>query len=126
MTYVYFISNANQSVVKIGVANKPMKRLKTFQTGNHEELILLRVIKLPSRDSAFKLESALHKKFKKYHIRGEWFRLSESLLEFIENYEEQNLFQNSSWLEDVISYLGILASVLGVGLLILVILNQYD
>lgn len=120
MTYVYFISNATQSVVKIGVANKPVKRLKTFQTGNHEELIILRVIKLPNRNTAFQLESALHKKFKKYHIRGEWFKLSETLVEFIENYQAQKL----SLIEQSISYLGIFASLLGVVLLSIVILNR--
>jgi predicted GIY-YIG superfamily endonuclease len=121
VTYVYFIANAGQSVVKIGVANKPVKRLKTFQTGNHEELIILRVIKVPNRNTAFQLESALHKKFQKYHIRGEWFKLSDTLVEFIENYQSQKL----SIIEHSISYLGMIASILGVGLLIVLVLNGY-
>lgn len=121
MTYVYFISNAKQTVVKIGVANKPNKRLKTFQTGNHEELIILRVIKLSNRSSAFELESTLHKKFQKYHIRGEWFRLSDTLVEFIEHYQSEQ----PSFIDAFISYLGITASVLGVVLLGILVWNGY-
>ncbi|CAA6817164.1 MAG: Unknown protein, partial [uncultured Sulfurovum sp.] len=56
MTYVYFITNGRKNVVKIGVAKNPSKRLKTFQTANHEKLIVLRVIRLNSRTEAFRLE----------------------------------------------------------------------
>lgn len=121
MTYVYFISNERQSVVKIGVANKPLRRLKTFQTANHEELRILRVIKVPNRDIAFQLESALHKKFKKYHVRGEWFRLTKTLLHFIETYQETKV----SLVDQSISYLSMIASILGFTLLGLLLLNGY-
>lgn len=87
MTYVYFITNGRKNVVKIGVAKNPSKRLKTFQTANHEKLIVLRVIRLNSRTEAFRLERALHQKFKKYHIRGEWFKLTSTVLSFIENFQ---------------------------------------
>lgn len=121
MTYVYFISNERQSVVKIGIANKPLRRLKTFQTANHEALILLRVIKVPSREMAFQLESALHQKFKKYHIRGEWFKLTVSLRHFIETYEGATL----SVVDQFISYLTTIASLLGVVLIVLLFFNGY-
>ena len=101
MTYLYFISTTQKKVVKIGIANKPNKRLKTFQTANHEELIILRVIKVKNRALAFELETALHQKFKKYHIRGEWFKLTPTVVKFIENYQNNNL----SVFEEVLIYL---------------------
>ena len=119
MTYVYFISTKRKKVVKIGVANNPKKRLKTFQTANHEELIILRVIKVANRDLAFKLESALHQKFKKYHIRGEWFKLTPTVIDFIENYQINNI----SLLEEVILYLGNTTLFLGLLLIVLLFLK---
>ena len=100
MTYVYFISTKRKNVVKIGIANNPNKRLKTFQTANYEELIILRVIKVENRALAFKLETALHQKFKKYHIRGEWFKLTPTVINFIENYQIDNI----SLLDELVIY----------------------
>ena len=87
MTYVYFIANQRKTVVKIGIANNPQKRLKTFQTANHEELIILRILKVKNRTEAFQIETALHRKFIKHHIRGEWFKLTRTVESFIEDYQ---------------------------------------
>ena len=115
MTYLYFISTTRKKVVKIGIANNPNKRLKTFQTANHEELIILRVIKVENRALAFKLETALHQKFKKYHIRGEWFKLTPTVIDFIETYQIDNI----SLLEELVFYFRNIALVLVVLLIIL-------
>lgn len=115
MTYVYFISTKRKKVVKIGIANNPEKRLKTFQTANYEELVILRVIKVANRDLAFKLENALHQKFKKYHIRGEWFKLTPTVIKFIENYQINNM----SLFEEVILYLRNTTFFLGLLLILL-------
>ncbi|CAA6815813.1 MAG: Unknown protein [uncultured Sulfurovum sp.] len=120
MTYVYFIVNEQQSVVKIGVANKPMRRLKTFQTANHEALSILKVIQMADRSTAFELESALHKKFKKYHVRGEWFKLTSPLLNFIETYQETK----PPFIDQLIVYLKTLAIGLGLTLFIVFLLNK--
>jgi len=101
MTYVYFITNQRETVVKIGIANNPLQRLKTFQTANHEELIILKTIKLKTRAEAFQLETALHRKFKKFHIRGEWFKLTGTVESFIENYNPDE----PSMVEEWINYL---------------------
>ncbi len=116
MTYVYFISTKRKNVVKIGIANNPNKRLKTFQTANHEELIILRVIKVENRALAFKLETALHKKFKRYHIRGEWFKLTPTIIDFIENYQIDNV----SLLEALIVYFRNITFILAFLLILLV------
>ena len=115
MTYVYFISTTRKNVVKIGIANNPNKRLKTFQTANHEELIILRVIKVENRALAFKLETALHQKFKKYHVRGEWFKLTPTLIKFIESYQIHNM----SLLEELVFYFRNITLILVVLLIIL-------
>lgn len=115
MTYVYFIANQRKTVVKIGIANNPQKRLQTFQTANHEKLIILRVIKVKSRTEAFQFETTLHKKFKKFHIRGEWFKLTRTVQSFIEHYRPDEPSKSEQWiicLSNFILFLGIILIVL--------------
>ena len=119
MTYVYFISNKRKNVVKIGVASNPDKRLKTFQTANHEELIILRRIRLKNPTEAFNFESVLHKKFRKYHIRGEWFKLTSTVLDFIETYQIKEV----SIVEQSIIYLNVIFFILVAVLLFLLGFN---
>ena len=119
MTYLYFISTTRKNVVKIGIAKNPNKRLKTFQTANYEKLIILRVIQVPTRNLAFELEKALHQKFKKYHIRGEWFKLTPTIINFIENYQTDN----PSVIEDFILYLQYIIIILGFFLMLLFFFN---
>ena len=119
MTYVYFIATKRKNAVKIGVAKNPDKRLKTFQTANYQELIILRVIKVANRDLAFKLEKALHQKFKKYHIRGEWFKLTPTVIKFIKNYQTNNV----SLFEEVLLYLRNTTFFLALLLIVLLILK---
>ena len=119
MTYVYFISTKRKNVVKIGVATNPDKRLKTFQTANHEELIILRRIRLKNRTEAFKVERALHQKFKRYHIRGEWFKLTTTVVKFIENYQINEV----SIVEQFIIYLNVIFFVLLALLIFLLTFN---
>jgi predicted GIY-YIG superfamily endonuclease len=112
MTYVYFISNQRKTVVKIGIANDPTKRLKTFQTANHEKLIILKVIKVNNRTKAFELETALHQKFKKFHIRGEWFKLTRTVETFMENYQPNEPSIMEQWIVCLVNVVFLLAVVL--------------
>jgi len=112
MTYVYFISNQRKSVVKIGIANNPTQRLKTFQTANHEKLIILKVIKRNNRTKAFQLESALHRKFKKFHIQGEWFKLTHTIETFIENYQPDEPSSLDQWIVYFINTIFLLSIIL--------------
>lgn len=77
--FIYFISDGQY--VKIG-KGMPMDRLKTMQTGNARQLKLLFTIPLgnipKSSASTYKTagipaEMILHRIFKNYHVRGEWF-----------------------------------------------------
>ncbi len=72
--YVYFISDG--SFCKIGVASNIKRRLGLLQTGNPNELVVIHSIysKCP-----YVLEEELHKKYRKYHIRGEWYDILDKL-----------------------------------------------
>ena len=58
---------------KIGKANSVDIRLVSLQTGNSKYIQLLWKTEVSSESEAFKIENYLHKKFKKYRSRGEWF-----------------------------------------------------
>lgn len=76
--YVYFIkAKCEGNPIKIGYSIDPKKRLKSLQTASPVKLKLVKAIP-GNRDT----ERNLHRRFKKYRIRGEWFK-SEKLLSFI-------------------------------------------
>ena len=68
--FIYFITDGNY--VKIGVASNIKSRMKILQTGNPNEL---RVIHSEYSDFPYDLEKTYHDKYKKYHIRGEWYNI---------------------------------------------------
>lgn len=69
---------------KIGCSREGVeKRLKAMQTGNPYELELIMMIKTSNYP---KTELFLHKRFDKYRIRGEWFKLSEELINELYTY----------------------------------------
>ena len=65
---VYFISDESGNI-KIGIAENIKKRLDLLQTGNSQKLKLVKHIKGGGKET----EKRLHNKYKKYHIRGEWY-----------------------------------------------------
>ena len=73
--YVYFIKESlgELAPIKIGVATDVEKRLKVLQTGNSRRLECLAILGPFHQERAFKVEASLHRKFKKFKIRGEWF-----------------------------------------------------
>jgi hypothetical protein len=77
---IYFIGNKQFDVVKIGVANHIKSRLKGIQTSCPFDLTLLF-----STDGTTSLERRYHQLFKDQRIRGEWFKLSGPIQEFINN-----------------------------------------
>ncbi len=73
---VYFIKDVASQTVKIGktgINNSP-QRLKALQTGNPNELVLVKTIPTQTHSAAFKLEKELHTKYSASHYRGEWFK----------------------------------------------------
>lgn len=66
--YLYILKCENE--IKIGVSNDVEQRLKGVQTGNKNNV---EIIHFEERDDAYRIESLLHKKFKKFRKKGEWF-----------------------------------------------------
>ena len=74
---IYFIKQGEY--VKIGYSAGIKDRLKGLQTGSPEELEVL------ATEHGDKLtEKWLHMLFEKQHYRGEWFKLDDELLNYIE------------------------------------------
>lgn len=79
---VYFIRGETSQNIKIGYGISANSRLKEFQTGSSEELVLLKTIPGGKR-----LETELHKKFHHLRIRPrhEWFRPEKGLIDYIDS-----------------------------------------
>jgi len=75
MRYIYLINKEHTDDYKIGISNKPEKRLKTLQTGNSKKLII--IDKFLS-SFATKIETHLHHQFYKTQKVGEWFTLNDN------------------------------------------------
>ena len=77
-TYVYFMgelgAKRTPKSVKIGVATSPEIRLKELQTGNPRELKILITLGPMGSSEAYNIEQLLHRKFRRWHMRGEWFK----------------------------------------------------
>ena len=86
-SFVYIIREEGNKRFKIGVSNNPDKRLKTLQTGNPEDLILLYTSLVCS--NSFEIEASAHEYFKDYLLRGEWFDPSLDIREVIVYLESQ-------------------------------------
>jgi hypothetical protein len=67
-TFIYFIQSGEHGPIKIGLSDKPTRRLRQLQTGNPDELLLRHVI--PGDLGG---EKKLHTRFEPARIRGEWF-----------------------------------------------------
>ena len=74
---IYFISDED-GYIKIGFARNVQSRLETLQTASRQELRVIATMPGSLSD-----EKSLHHKFSKDHVRGEWFRPSQELRQFI-------------------------------------------
>ncbi len=84
--YVYIIENTYLHDTKIGISNNPEKRIKQLQTGNSRQLVIKYTIKFNTRNEANKLEYALHKKYSKHRLCGEWFEIdSNKVIKYLED-----------------------------------------
>lgn len=78
----YFITDGAR--VKIGRSANPQQRLESLQTYNALPLTMLLIL-----DDDRELE--LHHKFAVHRIRGEWFRLTHPIREFISSHTKHAL-----------------------------------
>lgn len=75
---VYLIGNLEEKVVKIGKSDCIRLRLNQIQTYCHFELSILK-----TTTGLLEKEAELHERFRKYNIRGEWFRIEGELEDYI-------------------------------------------
>jgi len=78
MTYVYFVEAVGAGLIKIGKSTNVLKRFRSLTTGCPHELKLLGCCD-------YHTESDLHARFKHLRTRGEWFKATQLLREFITN-----------------------------------------
>lgn len=85
---VYFIQAGGPAgPIKIGVALDVTNRIRTLQVANHLELRLLAVIQGAKHGA----EQQLHARFSADRIRGEWFRASEDLIDYIKGVDPSEI-----------------------------------
>lgn len=84
--YVYFFPERDKEnpAIKIGFSRDPIGRLKTLQTGHPNKIGCEGWYLLPTQRMAREYEKELHKHFKKYRIRGEWFKYNDEIKNFIQ------------------------------------------
>lgn len=83
--FVYFI--ACRRCVKIGYATDVAERILALQTANPFKLTLLAMVPVRGQRG----ERLLHKRFRKYRVRGggtEWFRLVPEIVEYIASIQQ--------------------------------------
>ena len=77
--YLYVVKpKYKEGPFKIGIAGNLQKRLETLQTAHYEDLEVVMVVEMENPRS---LEKRLHRRFREYRIRGEWFAANRYLHE---------------------------------------------
>jgi hypothetical protein len=87
-SYVYLILDQQSRAVKIGKSNDINSRMIELQTGNPNELKLIRYIECSTEEQAIYLENTLHIKYKDLQRKGEWFNFN---LEMLNDFETGNI-----------------------------------
>lgn len=76
-----YVVRHEHGFIKIGLSNDPWSRVSSLQTSSPYDLELWLVV---SAIFAQDVEKRLHREFSEFHIRGEWFDITENrLLEFL-------------------------------------------
>lgn len=85
--FIYFLSaNFPDYPIKIGFSSHAVMRMSQLQTYCPYTIIILGMMSGTTRD-----ERALHRRFARYHIRGEWFERAERLMHYIKETQSQTL-----------------------------------
>jgi hypothetical protein len=75
---IYVIQAGLVGPFKIGYAREPQKRLGQLQTGNSEQLKLIKVVR-----GDRSLEKKIHRDLVAFRKQGEWFALTEDVISYI-------------------------------------------
>lgn len=68
--FLYILTMENSDLFKVGVTNDIEKRLSNIQTGNPNKI---RILFCDEMEDAYKIESRIKIKYKKYIKNGEWY-----------------------------------------------------
>lgn len=77
MSFVYLIASG-RNIIKVGKADNVRKRVRGLQTASPFEMQIFHTIEC-SIEHVGALEKLIHKRLKRYHLRGEWFRVERPL-----------------------------------------------
>lgn len=78
--HVYFMQAVKDGSIKIGASIHPEIRRKQIRYQKKQDLRILGII--PS--GGYELEKELHEKFRERNIKGEWFKPSDEIIEYLE------------------------------------------
>lgn len=78
---VYFLQAVTLGLVKIGVTNNAVKRIRDISMLSPDPI---KVIGVALCHNSGKLERELHKKYAAKRVRGEWFRLNDDDIHYLE------------------------------------------
>jgi hypothetical protein len=84
-TNIYLVICKTTGAIKIGRADDVRKRLSTLQISNPGELAVLACFRAPAV-----FEGVLHAMFSSSRVRGEWFSLTDDLLDLAETANDKN------------------------------------
>jgi hypothetical protein len=76
--YIYIIKANPDSTYKIGRTTNVQARISTIQTGNHNDIKIVETFEF---SKCSMLENIIHRKYKPYKLRGEWFNFTDDILE---------------------------------------------
>jgi hypothetical protein len=79
-SFIYLVLDERTGCIKIGRSKTPGARERTLQSENPAHRMLF------VHPAEADLERQLHRHFAEYHVRGEWFRLSEEQIETIKQH----------------------------------------
>jgi Meiotically up-regulated gene 113 len=75
--YIYLIHAKGTNLYKIGLTTRSVEaRLKELNGKQSPHELLLRHSIMVDADDVYRLEALLHRRFKKYNYRNEWFKFS--------------------------------------------------
>ena len=99
--YIYFIGSDGGSAIKIGYSKNPWARVKDFQTGTTEKLLVVGTVATTENS-----EIEIHKLFDGARISGEWFKRNSEINNVINKIQDKTLKMDS----DVVNYVVLLRS----------------
>ncbi len=79
---IYFAQLRTGGPIKIGYASDAARRFRALQIANWKTLRCLALIEGTEAD-----EARLHQRFRRIHVRGEWFKPTKELRSYIEGLE---------------------------------------